>query len=150
MPVAKPRPKRSKLRSWVMCAIKLSIAFLLLSIALVLPLRWIPPITDHHGFDLQEIQDAIEQRQAVYLNVAQFGARIFGVEAASQHFFGVPANQLSAEQCALLAAVLPGPEIYFVDRPSETVLRAQSWILQQMYQLGGVEYLNRLMPQERK
>jgi monofunctional glycosyltransferase len=232
-----PRSKRFKLRSWVMCGVKLAIALLFLSIALVLPLRWIPPITtsfmvqsvfmngvqpysyrwrsweqiapslgvaaiaaedqrfpDHHGFDLQEIQDAIEQRRAgegvrgastisqqvaknlylwsgqnfvrkgleawftvlielfwskqrileVYLNIAQFGTHVFGAEASSQRFFGISSSQLSAEECALLAAVLPGPEIYFVDRPSGTVLSRQSWILQQMYQLGGVEYLNRL------
>ena len=79
----------------------------------------------------------------VYLNVAQFGDRLFGVEAASQRFFAKPASQLAAEEAALLAAVLPGPEIYRVEQPSAIVLQHQDWILQQMQQLG-INYLNRL------
>jgi len=79
----------------------------------------------------------------IYLNVAQFGDRLFGVEAASQRFFAKPARQLIPEEAALLAAVLPGPELYRVDQPSAIVLRHQEWILQQMQQLG-IDYLNRL------
>ncbi|MBI4783503.1 MAG: monofunctional biosynthetic peptidoglycan transglycosylase [Oscillatoriophycideae cyanobacterium NC_groundwater_1537_Pr4_S-0.65um_50_18] len=79
----------------------------------------------------------------VYLNVAQFGDRLFGVEAASQRFFARPASELIPEEAALLAAVLPGPELYRVDQPSATVLERQDWILQQMQQLG-IDYLNRL------
>lgn len=79
----------------------------------------------------------------IYLNIAQFGDRLFGAEAASRSFFQINASQLSQEESALLAAVLPGPEIYFVDRPSATVLQRQSWILQQMQQLG-IHYLDRL------
>ncbi len=79
----------------------------------------------------------------VYLNVAQFGDRLFGVEAASQRFFAKPASQLVSEEAALLAAVLPGPEIYQVEQPSAIVLQHQDWILQQMQQLG-INYLNRL------
>ncbi|PSB18907.1 monofunctional biosynthetic peptidoglycan transglycosylase [filamentous cyanobacterium CCP2] len=79
----------------------------------------------------------------VYLNIAQFGDRVFGVEAASQQFFDHSAADLTAEEAALLAAVLPGPEIYFVDAPSAQVWRRQGWILQQMNQLGTV-YLDEL------
>lgn len=46
----------------------------------------------------------------VYLNVAEFGPGIFGVEAAAQHYFGVPAEKLTAAQAARLAAVLPDPK----------------------------------------
>jgi monofunctional biosynthetic peptidoglycan transglycosylase len=72
----------------------------------------------------------------VYLNIAQFSNRTFGVEVASQQFFGKPAANLTADEAALLAAVLPGPEIYFVDAPSAQVWQRQGWILQQMAQLG--------------
>jgi monofunctional biosynthetic peptidoglycan transglycosylase len=72
----------------------------------------------------------------VYLNIAQFGDRAFGVEAASQQFFGKPAADLTVEEAALLAAVLPGPEIYYVEAPSVQVWQRQGWILQQMAQLG--------------
>ena len=45
----------------------------------------------------------------VYLNVAEFDAGVFGVEAAARHYFGVPAADLSGVQAARLAAVLPDP-----------------------------------------
>ena len=54
----------------------------------------------------------------VYLNVAEFGEGVFGVEAAAQTYFGVPAAKLSAEQAALLAAILPAPKQRSVVNPS--------------------------------
>ncbi len=45
----------------------------------------------------------------VYLNIAEFAPGVYGVEAASQHYFGVNAAQLSPLQAARLAAVLPQP-----------------------------------------
>lgn len=80
----------------------------------------------------------------VYLNIAEFGAFTFGVEAASQRFFHKSARALSASQAALLAAVLPNPRRYKVDKPSRLVLERQRWIEQQMRQLGGTAYLRRL------
>ena len=44
-----------------------------------------------------------------YLNVAQFGRGIFGVEAAAQHYWGISASQLSRRQAIELAASLPSP-----------------------------------------
>ena len=46
----------------------------------------------------------------VYLNVAETGPGLFGVEAAAQHYFGVPAADLSPAQAARIAAVLPDPK----------------------------------------
>lgn len=46
----------------------------------------------------------------VYLNVAEFGEGVFGVQAAARHHFGRDAAGLSASQAALLAAVLPAPQ----------------------------------------
>ena len=46
----------------------------------------------------------------LYLNVAEFDAGVFGIEAAAQHHFGISAANLSANQAALLAAVLPNPK----------------------------------------
>lgn len=77
----------------------------------------------------------------VYLNIAEFGEGIFGVEAASQHYFNKSAKQLNQQESALLAAVLPNPIIYQVNRPSSYVLRRQTWIMQQMNQLGGKAFL---------
>ena len=68
----------------------------------------------------------------VYLNVAELGDGVFGVEAAARRYFGVNASALSAEQAALLAAVLPNPHKLRVDRPSSYVRGRQAWILEQM------------------
>lgn len=67
-----------------------------------------------------------------YLNTAELGAGIFGVEAAARRYFGVSARSLSAPQAALLAAVLPNPHRLRVDRPSGYVRTRQAWILAQM------------------
>ena len=80
----------------------------------------------------------------VYLNIAEFGRGIYGVEAASRHFYGKPASRLNAHEAALLAAVLPNPRRFRVDRPSAYVLSRQDWILDQMRGLGGASYLDGL------
>ena len=80
----------------------------------------------------------------VYLNVAEFGDLTFGVEAASQRYFGKPAARLTAAEAALLAAVLPNPHRLRVERPSAYVRSRQAWIQRQMDQLGGVSYVKQL------
>ena len=45
----------------------------------------------------------------IYLNVAEWGQGVYGAEAAAQHHFGKPAAQLTEEEAALLAAILPAP-----------------------------------------
>jgi monofunctional biosynthetic peptidoglycan transglycosylase len=77
----------------------------------------------------------------IYLNVAEFGRGTWGVEAASQRYFGKPAAKLSRSQAALLAAVLPNPIRYRVDAPSAYVRKRQGWIERQMRALGGTEFL---------
>jgi monofunctional glycosyltransferase len=80
----------------------------------------------------------------VYLNIAEFGDGVYGAEAAAQHYFGKPARALRANEAALLAAVLPNPRRYRVERPSPRVQARQAWILRQMRQLGGKRYLEEL------
>lgn len=80
----------------------------------------------------------------VYLNIAEFGDQTFGVAAASQRFFNKPAVRLTAAEAARLAAVLPSPLRYRVDKPSDYVLKRQRWIERQMRQLGGAAFLNKL------
>ncbi|HEY3554717.1 MAG TPA: monofunctional biosynthetic peptidoglycan transglycosylase [Casimicrobiaceae bacterium] len=48
----------------------------------------------------------------LYLNVIEWGSGVFGAEAAAQHYFGVSAARLSAEQAARLAAMAPNPRFY--------------------------------------
>lgn len=72
----------------------------------------------------------------VYLNIAEFGNGIFGVEAASRYYFKKSAKNLTKSEAALLAAVLPNPIIYKVNKPSALVRKKQQWILRQMESLG--------------
>jgi monofunctional biosynthetic peptidoglycan transglycosylase len=77
----------------------------------------------------------------MYLNVAQFGPGVYGVEAASQRFFRKHAVRLTRAEAATLAAVLPNPVRMHADRPSVYVMSRRDWILGQMRGLGGSQYL---------
>jgi monofunctional glycosyltransferase len=61
---------------------------------------------------------------------------LYGIEAASQRYFGVSARNISRSQSALLAATLPNPILLNAAHPSSYVLRRQRWILRQMSNLG--------------
>jgi monofunctional biosynthetic peptidoglycan transglycosylase len=73
-----------------------------------------------------------------YLNIVEFGDGVYGVEAAANRYFHKPAARLTAEEAALLAAVLPNPHRFKANAPSSYVRGRQQWILRQMRQLGGV------------
>jgi monofunctional glycosyltransferase len=77
----------------------------------------------------------------MYLNVAQFGNGVYGVQAATHRFYRKPAARLNAAEAAVLAAVLPNPLRLHADRPSRYVLERRDWILGQMRELGGAGYL---------
>jgi monofunctional glycosyltransferase len=85
----------------------------------------------------------------MYLNIAQFGDGIYGVQAAAERFWHTPAARLSSSEAALLAAVLPNPERLHADRPSRYVLSRRDWILGQMRDLGGAAYLRALESERR-
>lgn len=65
----------------------------------------------------------------VYLNVAEFDEGVFGIEAASRHYFGVGPEDLSASQAARLATVLPNPKGRSASRPSQSQIRRASSIM---------------------
>lgn len=214
------------------------LAFILLSLLLVLPFRWLnPPITMvmadrwihsaedfqlrktwlsweeipkhaalavvasedqkfplHSGFDLKAIQQALNERERrgglrgastisqqvaknmylwtgrswfrkglevwftmlieltwskqrileVYLNIAEWGEGVFGLEAASQHHFSRSAANLTPMQAALLASTLPSPLNYNPARPAQHLYKRAEWNLQQQRSLGGVKWLEPL------
>ena len=80
----------------------------------------------------------------VYLNSAQFGPGVWGVEAASRTYFGKDASRLTRAEAAVLAAVLPSPNYYRVVNPGPYVRRRQAWILGQMNGLPAAAELQRL------
>jgi monofunctional biosynthetic peptidoglycan transglycosylase len=71
----------------------------------------------------------------VYLNVAEMGEGVFGVEAASQKYFHKPAKNLTRKQSAMIAACLPNPKGYTIKPLSRHVLSRYPWILRQMNNL---------------
>ena len=64
----------------------------------------------------------------VYVNVIEWGDRIYGIGAASEHYFGVPASKLTARQAALLASVLPNPRRYNAGSPDGYISRRSARI----------------------
>ena len=79
----------------------------------------------------------------VYLNIAQFGPDVYGVEEASRRYFGKPAARLDAHEAAVLAAVLPNPEKMHAGSPSGYVEERASEVGEQMRLLGS-DYLDDL------
>jgi monofunctional biosynthetic peptidoglycan transglycosylase len=65
----------------------------------------------------------------LYANVIEMGPGIYGVEAASQHYFGVGARGLTREQSAMLAAVLPNPKGWDPTNPGRILRMRQQRIL---------------------
>lgn len=59
----------------------------------------------------------------IYLNIAEWGPNIYGIEAAAQHHFGTSAKKLSRRQAALLAVTLPNPAIRNPAKPSSGMNR---------------------------
>jgi monofunctional biosynthetic peptidoglycan transglycosylase len=82
-------------------------------------------------FIARRLEAVLSKRRILelYLNLVEWGAGIWGAEAASQAYFGVPAAALSAEQAALLAGSLINPRVYSPARPNQRLLRRQQIIL---------------------
>jgi monofunctional glycosyltransferase len=71
----------------------------------------------------------------VYLNVAEMGEGIFGIEAAAQAYFKKPASKLTAQEASMIAAILPNPKKYRISPPSRYVSTRSGWIRRQMNNL---------------
>ncbi len=67
-----------------------------------------------------------------YLNSIEMGQGVFGVEAASQYYFGKSAKNLTKSEAAWIAAILPNPKKYDPNNPSSYLRKRHSWILRQM------------------
>jgi monofunctional biosynthetic peptidoglycan transglycosylase len=80
----------------------------------------------------------------VYLNVAEFGKGIYGVEAASQHYFRKSARYLTTNQAAQLAVLLPSPRTRDPRRLTANLNERVVWVKRQMKQLG-TDYLKAII-----
>lgn len=81
----------------------------------------------------------------VYLNTIEMGPGIFGIEAASQQYFGKPAKQLSRAEAAMIIACLPNPKRFSVKPMSTRVGWRYPQILQQMHNIEDDEDIQLLM-----
>ena len=86
------------------------------------------------------IEKALSKRRILelYLNVAEWGDGIFGIEAASLNYYGKPASQLGPEEAARLAVVLPSPLKYKVLGNSPYVEKRAKFIYDIMVKRGIV------------
>lgn len=73
----------------------------------------------------------------VYLNVAEMGKGIYGMEAAAQAYFKKPAAKLNRIEAAQIAACLPNPAKYTVRPISRYVVFRSAWVVRQMSNLDG-------------
>jgi monofunctional biosynthetic peptidoglycan transglycosylase len=237
-----PKKKKSWFRLMTAGIIRVLLGFVIISILLVLTLRWINPPTSmmmtiqrckavmnhredfhidyrwvnweqialhlplafiasedqkfpiHHGFDFESITDSVKTRMnggrlrgastitqqvaknlflwpgksllrkgieayftalieifwskrrilEVYMNIAEFGDGIFGVEAACQRYFRKPAGNIHLWGAARLAAVLPAPKAMNPKRPSAYVYKRAQWIQRQIDRMGGKQILDKI------
>jgi len=87
---------------------------------------------------LMELLWTKERILEVYLNVAEMGKGVFGVEAASRHCFDRSAAKLTASQAALITATLPAPRRFSCTSPSGYIRSRQQWVVRQMANIGDV------------
>ena len=81
---------------------------------------------------LIEIVWGKERILEVYVNVIEWGSGIYGVEAASQAYFGKSSSKLTNRQAALLAAVLPNPRKFSAKKPSPYIQKRAGNIQKRM------------------
>lgn len=80
----------------------------------------------------------------VYLNTAEFGNGVYGVEAAANVYFDTSAGQISKYNSALMSTALPAPRRYNLANPSEYMFDRSQWVIRFMDLLGNSHYLDRL------
>ena len=68
----------------------------------------------------------------IYLNKIEWGNGVFGAEAASRHYYGVSASALTAKQAARLAAMVPNPRFYDLNRNTPWLLKKTDIIFNRM------------------
>ncbi|MFM1961193.1 MAG: hypothetical protein RLZZ172_38 [Bacteroidota bacterium] len=73
----------------------------------------------------------------VYLNEAEMGKGIFGIEAAAKKYFNKKASKLTRTEAAKIASCLPNPVRYTIKPISPYVSRKYPWVLRQMNNLDG-------------
>lgn len=81
-----------------------------------------------------------ERIMEVYLNSIEMGENIYGAEAVAQAHFKKAAKNLSASDCALIAATLPNPIRFNSARPSAYIRGRQAKILDLMGKVNPIDF----------
>lgn len=81
----------------------------------------------------------------IYLNVAEMGKGVFGIEAAAQAYFKKPAKKLTRQEAAMIAACLPNPKVYTVKPLSRYVAGKYPWVMRQMANLQDDADIQKLL-----
>ncbi len=68
----------------------------------------------------------------MYVNVVEFGPGIYGAESAARIFFNKPAKDLTRNEAALMAAVLPNPHRWSPGNPTNYIRERAKWIMGRM------------------
>ncbi|WP_392552407.1 monofunctional biosynthetic peptidoglycan transglycosylase [Orbus wheelerorum] len=80
----------------------------------------------------------------IYLNSVEWGEGIFGIQAASHHYFHTSANNLTLDEACLLAAILPNPRNLSPVNPNENIRNKANWIKKQIQNLDKNTYLKEI------
>ena len=81
-----------------------------------------------------------ERIMEVYLNSIEMGDGIYGAQAAAQYWYKKEAVNLSRNDAAGIAAILPNPRKFSVSHPSSYINKRKNKILRVMRQTGKIEY----------
>lgn len=81
-----------------------------------------------------------ERIMEVYLNSIEMGDGVYGIEAASQHWYRKSADALTKREAAGIAAILPNPRKYKATNSSSYINRRKSRIVRHMNYVGKLEY----------
>jgi penicillin-binding protein 1A len=86
------------------------------------------------------IEQALTKDQilALYLNLIYLGDGVYGVEAASRHYFNKNVGRLSLAESAMLAAMPRAPEVYDPERHPERATERRNLVLSLMAQEGFI------------
>lgn len=100
---------------------------------------WLRKGLEVYFTELIEIFWSKKRIMEVYLNVIETGDGIYGAEEASRIYFKKPAKRLTANEAALIAAILPNPRKWRPTKPTAYIHKRQEWILFNMKRLGNIK-----------
>lgn len=81
----------------------------------------------------------------IYLNIAEMGKGVFGLESAAEYYYNKPANQLSETEIARIISALPSPKKYNVNPPSNYIVQRGNWVQRQVRNLKGDQELKAII-----